>query len=217
MLELFAVGTFWFWALIAAEIILLFVFVEYENGIGATISLAIFAALLQWCGKVDLFGYVIQHPVVVLMALVAYLLLGTVWGVIKWRIFCADRLDDYEELKYEFLKGKGLPASTKTVPVELRKEWSEKVERTKDYRTNQTIADVPSARVHKAMIMRWMSLWVISILWSFLNDFLKRVFQSVYKKIAAFLQRIAANVWSGGNVADDLNVPTEAPRNNTES
>jgi hypothetical protein len=213
MLELFVIGSFWFWALIAAEIILLFVFVEYENGIGATISLAVFAALLQWCGNVDLIGYVIKHPINVLMAGLAYLLLGTIWGVIKWRIFCADRLDDYEDLKSDYLKGKGLPAGTKVVPVELRKEWSDRVERTRDYHTKQTIADVPSVRVHKARIMRWMSLWVISVIWSLFNDFLKRVFQSVYKRIAGFLQRIAQNVWSGGNVADDLNVPSEAPRN----
>lgn len=212
MLELFVVGSFWFWALIAAELILLFVFVEYENGIGATISLAVFAALLQWCGNVDLLGYCVQHPITVLCAVVAYFLLGTVWGVIKWRIFVADRLEDYEELKADFLRSKGLPVGTKVVPVELRKEWKDRVDRTKDYRTGQTVADVPSARVHKAQIMRWMSLWVISIIWSFLNDFLKRAFQTIYKKIAAFLQRVAQNVWNSGNVADDLNVPSEAPR-----
>ena len=33
MFELFVVGTFWFWALIAAEILLLFVFVSNENGV----------------------------------------------------------------------------------------------------------------------------------------------------------------------------------------
>mgnify|MGYP001296990305 CR=1 FL=1 len=50
MFELFVIGTFW-WALIVAELVLLFIFIENENGVGATVSLIIFAACLQWLGK----------------------------------------------------------------------------------------------------------------------------------------------------------------------
>ncbi len=207
MLELFVVGSFWFWALIAAEILLLFIFVEYENGIGATISVIVFAALLQWCGNVDIIKYVIDNPFMVIGLVLSYLGLGTVWGVIKWRLYCGDRLELYESMKTEFLVSKGLPPNTKVVPVNLREEWKSKVERTRNYHNGQTIADVPLAKSHKSMIVNWMAFWVISMIWSFVNDFVKRIYKEIYRKIANFLQRIASNLWNSAQVDEDLNVP----------
>lgn len=212
MLELFVVGSFWFWALIAVELILLFVFVEYENGIGATISLVAFAALLQWCGNADLLGYMATHPWYIATSLAAYFLIGSVWGIIKWRLYCSDRLDAYEEMKSDFIRSKRLPATTKVIPPEHRAEWKDRIERTRKYGSDQTIADVPLVRLHKAMILRWMTLWVVSMVWSFANDFLKRIFREIYRKLAAFLQTMADNVWKSGNISEDLNVPPPVER-----
>jgi len=203
MFELFVVGTFWFWMLLAAEIILLFVFIDNENGIGATVSVGVFAALLQWFGQVDIIHYIQAHPLFILSCAAAYFALGAVWGVIKWWIFCRDRLEDYEEARAEFLKKKGQPAGTKVVPVELRAEWKSTLERS--YSGN--LSETPQVRTHKAKIMRWMTFWVVSIIWSFINDFVKRVFRTIYQKLSAFLQSISDKMF--GNIKDDFDVPKE--------
>jgi hypothetical protein len=213
MFELFMIGTFWFWALIAAEIILLFMFVEYENGFGATASLLIFGAALQWCGDVDLIGFAFGNPLRLAIVVAAYFLLGGVWGTIKWWIYAKDRLEEYEELRDEFLRDKNLPTGT-AVPVEFRKEWKERLERRRGYREGRTLAEAPTARDNKSRIMRWMSFWPISMLWSFLDDFIKRVFKTIYHRISSFLQRISDNIFAKSTASEDLDFEEDEEENN---
>ena len=204
MFELFVLGTFWFWALIAAEIILLFMFVEWENGFGATVSLIVFAAALQWCGDTNIIGFIFDNPLRLLAVVAAYFLLGGIWGTVKWWIFIRDRLEEYEELRDEFLRNKGLTEGT-TVPQQFRREWKENLERNRSYSLHgRSLADAPRARDNKSRILRWMSFWPVSLLWSFLDDFVKRIFRSIYQRIHNFLQRIADNMWAKSTVADDL-------------
>lgn len=200
MFELFVFGSFWFWTLLAAEIVMLFVFIDNENGVGATISMVVFGALLQWFGNVDIISYVRSNPLFILSCAGAYFALGAVWGVIKWWIFCRDRLEQYEEARDAFLKENGQPSGTKVVPVELRQKWKYYLNR-----TNEDISQTPQVREHKSKIMRWMTFWVVSIIWSFINDFVKRVFRTIYQKLSNFLQRISDNMFGG--VKEDLDIP----------
>ena len=212
MFELFVIGTFWFWLLIATEIILLFAFIENENGIGATVSVFVFAALLQWFGNVDIISYLRANPMFIVSCLGDHFAPGAVWCIIKWRIFCRDRLEDYEEARAKFLKERGQPAGTKVVPVELRAEWKEAVENSGKYGygysgykvSTKISADPPQVREYKSQIMRWMTFWVISMIWSLINDFVKRVFRSIYLKLATFLQSISDKMWR--NVKGDFEV-----------
>ncbi len=206
MFELFVVGTFWFWALIVVEVLLLFLFVEWENGFGATLSVLIFAAALQWCGDVDFISYVFANPLRLLAVVVAYFLSGGVWGTVKWWIFAKDCLEEYEERRDEFLRDKGLVAGV-VVPPQFRKEWRDTLNRDRGYsrlHSGRTLAEAPRARDNKSSIMRWMSFWPISMLWSFLDDFVKRVFKTIYQRIHNFLQRIADNMWAKSTVSEDL-------------
>lgn len=210
MLELFVVGTFWFWALLIAEIVLLFVFVEYENGIGATVSLAVFLGLLQFFGDVDIITFVRSHPFIVAGCVLAYFVLGAVWGIIKWSIFCHDVLEEYEDAKSEWLRDRGQPSGTKVVPPELRADWSRHLNnQTNAYRGGKYIrlGEAPLVRNHKSQIMRWMTFWVVSIIWSFINDFVKRVFRSIYQWMAEFLQRISDNMFAKSNIQEDTKIP----------
>lgn len=205
MAELFVVGTFWFWALVVAVTILLFIFIENENGVGATVSLVIFGCCLQFFGNVDFLGYFWNHPWHIAIIVGVYFLFGGIWGSVKWWIFCRDRLEEYEETKKEFLRSKGLE-NTKKVPPEHRAEWKRRLEQNTSYR-GRTLADPPRVRDNKGRILRTMTFWPISLIWSMINDFVKRVFKEIYRKIAGYLQRIADNMFRG--VQDDLDIPED--------
>lgn len=204
MLELFVIGTFWFWALLVLEVIILFAFVEYENGVGATISLIIFACCLQWLGDVDLLGFVFGNPLQLFICVASYFFIGAIWGTIKWWIFCRDRLEEYHELKEEFLISKGLPAGTKVMPQEHKVEWKRKLENYRGYafRNVGNLSEAPRVKRNKIRIVRWMSFWPVSMIWSIINDFVKRIFKSIYYEISSYLQHISDNMF--GDVQDDL-------------
>ena len=202
MFELFVVGTFWFWALIVAEIVLLFVFVEYENGFGATVSLLVALAALQWMGNVDIIAYMVDHPMKIGAAVVAYFLLGAVWGVVKWWIYCKDLFDEYNECKLEWLAEKGV-SDTKVVPDHLKGEFKEFLSRKNNSRySDPKLGSPPKVSENKAMILRSMTFWWISMLWSFLEDFVKRGFRIIYQKLVHFMQSISDKMFS--SVDEDL-------------
>lgn len=201
--ELFVFGSIWFWGLLALEILLLFLFVEYENGVGATISLAVFGALLYFCGQIDFIGYVQSHPLHVLGMVGLYFLFGTLWGVAKWYMFCRDRLEEYEDIKAAWLESKGRKG-LKSIPDDLKTPWKEHLDRNYGYGRSREMANAPSVRDHKARIMRWMAFWVISMIWSLINDFVKRVFRAIYYRVSAFMQRVSDRIWS--STKDDFHV-----------
>jgi len=202
MFELFVIGTFWFWALIIAELVLLFVFIENENGVEATVSLVIFAACLQWLGNVDLIGYVLSNPLSILAVVAAYFVIGSVWGIIKWWVFCRDRLEEYQDARENFLRSHGADPSLKTMPENLRAAWKKWLDDHRNYDQGRTLDEAPRASKNKSRIMRWMSFWPVSMIWSLINDFVKRIFKTIYQKIAGFLQRISDNMF--GSIRDDL-------------
>jgi hypothetical protein len=117
-------------------------------------------------------------------------------------------LEAYEELRDEFLSDKNLPTGT-AVPGEFRKEWKDRL----GYRGG-TLAEAPHARDNKSRIMRWMSFWPVSMLWSFLDDFIKRVFKTIYHRISSFLQRISDNIWAKSTASEDLDIEEDETENN---
>ena len=202
MLELFVFGTFWFWMLVVAEIVLLFMFMEYENGIGATASLLVVGALLQWCGDVNIIAFVMENPLKIAVLISAYFALGGIWGVCKWWIFCRDRLEEYEEARSEFLAENGR-AGEKSVPPELRKKWKEKLESRCRY-SSPSLAEAPRVRDHKGKVLRWMTFWWVSMVWSLINDFVKRGMKAIYNRISSFMQHISDSIFAKANIKEDL-------------
>lgn len=203
MFELIAAGTFWFWAIIVAEIVLLFVFINYENGIGALVSLVAFCACLQFFGDTDLVALVVQNYLWTGVIIAGYIALSIPWGVFRWSMYCRDQLEVYEDSKAKFLLEKGL-ANTKIVPIEHREEWKRFVASTQSWSTKRTIADSPLAREHKSFIIRSMSLWVIDAIWWILGDMCVRIWKNIYNRITGLLQHISDNMFSNSNISKDL-------------
>lgn len=214
MLELFAVGTFWFWALIAAELVLLFVFAEYENGICATISLVAFLAALQFCGNVNLFGALLTNWYYLIPLLGFYIVAAIVFAIFMWTRYTNFKLAEHDEILAKFILEMGLPASTKILPIQHRAEWVKRVERTKDSKTGLTIADTPLAKLNKARIVRWMSLWPIYGALFLGKDLVVEFFSWIYKGLSGFLQRISDNIYAKANVKANLELPPQQPQDN---
>lgn len=193
MFEIFVFGSFWFWTLVAAEVILLFAFVDHEEGGLASISVLIFATLLQFFGKIDIIDYVRQNPLFLVSCVVSYFALGVIWSIVKWWIFCRDKLEEFEEFRDQFLSDREI-TGTKVIPAKYKKEWLDKISYRKE------LVKPPQVRENKSRILRWMTFWVVSIIWSFINDFVKRVYRTIYQKMAGFLQSMSDKIFKSAEV-----------------
>jgi hypothetical protein len=211
MLELLTLGgivtglaAWGFWAVALVLFIVFIALTENEHWGWAT---AIFAGIfvsLSLFGVFNLWNFTINHPGRLLYDVGVYVLIGCVWGAIKWYFYCKKQRKRYEEAKDDFLKSHHV---TELTP-ELRVEWTEKLTHQSGYeRYNLVSIKAPEAKQNKEKIMNWMYLWPFSVFGTFLSDFIIRLWENIYKWMGGIYDNIAKAVWKG--VEEDLASETD--------
>lgn len=107
--ELFVVGTFWFWVLIAAEFFFLIFLLEKERYVAAPFTLLLVAALLVLGGSGlgDAVRWVYHNPLYTVAGVICYFLFGTAYVISpyigKWWWFVRDVRDHNRDTKQAWL------------------------------------------------------------------------------------------------------------------
>ena len=115
----------------------------------------------------------------------AYFAAGAMWGVVKW---------------YFWLK------KTKRKLMSFKSEhpnWTDS-----DLIRVIRVAGIggnfpPDVSDHKAKIMGWMMLWPASMVWTMLNDPVRRIFEEIYDRIGGGLQAMSDRVFQDFKVTRD--------------
>ena len=203
--EIFIVGSLWFWVLIAAEILVVLILLEWDRGTVATLTFVATLLLLQFLGDVNIFGYVVENPTTVIVGAVAYFALGTGWAIARWWFYVREQRAWYDELRSAFLRFHHLEADS-AMPEELQQQWQNCVGLAK--RGHRQLSVRPLAARHKSDILRWMSYWPWSCFWTVLKDPVRETFLAIYQQIAEYLQQISDRAFKG--VEADLPPQQEA-------
>jgi hypothetical protein len=157
MFTIFLFGTFWFWTLLAVAFLAITTLSEMAEPGKATTIVVIVALLLQFFGKINVFGWLFHHPKEFLLFLFAYLLIGVVYSILKWISFIRQKVKtDFEGR----LRIQGVPES-------------------------------PKVDVHSTRIIGWMSFWPCNLVWTLLNDPVRRLFELTFEYTKSIFQRIA--------------------------
>lgn len=203
--ELFLIGTFWFWALIAVEFFWLLACLHQENGWGIGLSLLGLGAILWLFGDFNVFAWIWTNPILMLECAAGYLLIGVGWSLSRWKMFCVDVREVLQETRSEFLRDKKITEITD----EHRDDWRDRLRNAtwphtqKSWRSIDSIDDIiPQAGEHKGTIMYWMGYWPLSMLWFFLHDMIERFFTAIYRKLKRLFQSIAQATFAG--IQDDI-------------
>jgi hypothetical protein len=158
-------GSLWFWILAAVVSGVVFAFIDHEDGVGATGTLALFFLLIHRFGNISAVSFVMANPYRILGWAVAYFLIGTLWSFAKWWFHCRAQRELYNEKKRQH-NSYGVP-------------------------------EKPSAADSKDMILRWMTFWPWSAIWTLINDPIKKAFREIFRKLQAQFQKIADKAWEG--------------------
>ncbi len=98
---LFEIGSPLFWALLSVASILLIWATETRSGIWATIVMFGTIALLYFLGDKgyiqNLLVHAKDHPLSVVVSIIGYFIVGTVWSVVKWYFFLIKQRDYYKD------------------------------------------------------------------------------------------------------------------------
>lgn len=188
--SIFVVGGIAFWVLVLVELVLLFIFTEKENGIGALLSVGGFCAVLQFLCGVNLIGELRANWLFVLPLISAYLCLGVVWAVFKWNKYIGERLEKHDALLAEFVSSNNLSIGTVELPEKYKRDWSSHLKRFSD-NNGQSYASSPLVRLHKSRIIKWMAMWPLSLTLFMFKDMVTELFSYLYQQVQAFLQEMA--------------------------
>ena len=199
---LFVVGSFWFWALLLVAFIAMTILEEYERGFWAFLVMLLTLASLQAFTNANLLALLWHHPVYLLVGVAAYFIMGTFWSVLKWWLWCGDQRHKYDEIKLSFLARNNASKAT-VVPEELRVKWRQEIDtyHSRFYETRNLVKK-PEVLENKTRILNWMSYWPCSLVFTALNDPVRKLFRHIYFWLRSVYQGIADRSWHG--VSEDF-------------
>lgn len=195
--EFFVFFGVWWWLLVAAVIVLDVWFLEYDNGVGATISLLVFGALMFFFGDWNPFPWMAANPLWTVGVVIGYFAAGGLWSMMKWYFHCLNIRDKHDEIKDEFFEEHKIIGGK--VSSQLKGEWKERLR----YGGFSDDDIVPKARGHKSTILMWMTHWPFSAVWTLLNDPIRRIFKSIYARLVGTLQKISDRLFANTAVKFD--------------
>ena len=198
MAELFVVGGLAFWIAMLAWFIILWVLVEKDHGFLGLLSLVAYGCLLQFGFKMDVVGWILSHPIPLIIFGCLYFFIGAGWGFWLWFLFAKDQKEPYLNKRTDWLVSKG-ETKFDSIPISLKEEWAKYVN---DHYEIRNMMKPPLVRDHKAKVMRWIGYWPLSLItWAF-NDMIRRFVKMVYNYIHDWLQGIANRVFA--DIKQDL-------------
>ncbi len=185
--ELLVLGGFWFWALLAAATALLLVALECRQAFWAVVAVVVPLLLLQFLGGIPVLLWPWRHPGASLLAGIGYFLAGALWSIAKWWFHVAAQRRRYDEIRQTFCRERELKHGS-PIPADSQS----------DFRNALYGVEVPPrARDHKGEIFLWIGYWPWSVLWTLLNDPIRRLIEHIYHQIVGLLDWISTRAFRG--------------------
>ncbi len=191
-----ALGTLGFWIFAGIVFLLLIAAVEYEKPGLATLSLIVTGFALWLFGNVNVFALAAENPLLALGLGAGYFAVGALWSLAKWWFYVRRQLRKYNEVKAEFLKNNG-ESEKGPVPDRLKADWNAR-------RPSYARYAKPQVRENKGRILTWMIYWPWSLVWTILNDPVKRLFKNIFNAMKALFQKVADSAYKDVDENDFL-------------
>lgn len=193
MISLFGIGMafIWFCSIVAVESILLLILIENDKPGWCTVSMLSAFGLLKVLAGVNVFSEAWHHPGITALVILGYFAIGTVWSIGKWYLFVKDRRTKYDEAKAEWDAGQREVYDN--LSINSNKGWTGSHKYKAFLNRNGGLA--PLVRDNKSRVLTWMGYWPWSMLWTVINDPIKRAFKAIYNRIHNMLQSISNNAF----------------------
>ena len=170
-----------YWVL-AAEVLFMFVCVANENNVAPVVSLVAFGALVHFFSDIHLVQFLKDNYTNCLFYSGVYLVVGVLWGFIKWWLFVVEVKEEYKQRRKVFMHKHNIIDPSHMSSPTIKDMFAREV---------NTSNIPPRASEHKSEITGWISYWPISVIWSLISDFVTAFFKRIYKIFASSFQRIS--------------------------
>lgn len=181
-------------AFLAASLISL----QFESIFFLSLSILMLIGMLKAVNICDIPNLVYENPSITIYLAIGYLFLGVCWATFKWYLYCLDKAAEYKEAKdtlYKYWLNNeiGQNAANDWTEEQKQVQWKEYL-KSKAHKFNYGDI-VPKISNSKHKLFIWVGYWPVSIVWTFLSDFITRTIQKIYDYLKGFWQRIAEYVF----------------------
>ena len=188
---LFAFDSFLFWTLAVVFLILSIGFVEYNRPYSLINVVLGTLLILQFGSDIHPFTWILFHPVATIVDIVAWVIIGTLWAVLKWVFFVYHTRDKYLDFRNKTIAD-WQRIGTNSEHFDSNKMLTETGERKIKSMGIHEFGEIPPKIVHnKARFILWMSAWPLSAAWTLINDPARRLYNFIYYRLAKNLQAIS--------------------------
>ena len=169
MVQFFTIGTIGFWALFIITFIILTVYVNKDEGNGwlSTLSIVLFGAFVGFTNQ-DLVLSLLHFITDNPLKFILYIILYVFAGAI-WSV-----------MKWYFFL------------VEKKNEF---IQSKIDYPSTTHKLNIPLAKDHKGTIILWMSYWIPSLFWTFINQWVSKVWTKMFNNLESVFNKISKSVF----------------------
>lgn len=191
----FTLGSLWFFAVSGLWFIILIALVENEKTVTSAITTILYFLFLQFFVQVNVVKFVFEHPLKSLIIVSSYFALGFIWSFVKWAIFVNKKAIEYKKKRMDFLEKNDIKLVTVDTPIPtiLREKWQRQIgfgyEKPKLEQSIKTVSN-------------WVIYWPTSLIWSLLNDFIKKTVNIVIFRIRSLYNLITANAFKSISDSD---------------
>lgn len=168
ILDLFIFGSFWFWFLSSIIFVLMIILAENETGFWPTVLMIGTIVLMHFANNGIIFSWINTNPWSFLIYVFLYFLIGVVWSFIKWYFYLANKRD---EIKEDIKNNSNI-----------------------DYHLTRFDSTL-DATYNKRNIIRWMSYWPFSLIWTLMNDPIRKMFKIIYTYFSNLYQKMSNHMF----------------------
>jgi hypothetical protein len=179
---------------IASIVVMISLEIEKEGVATTAISLSMALILFTYWETIWLF--LKNNSIDLLLYLIAYLILGLIWSLIKWTFYVKDIVNKYIRLKsefivkypefdgeqYEWVRDLSYYLRDNGIRISIAKTLNE-----------LALSVLPLSSEKKSLIVSWISYWPLSLLATLLNNPFRRLFTSVYELFSSSYDRITSS------------------------
>lgn len=187
-MEFVILGALGFWLFAAFVALVLMALIANERPGWATLFFLAAAFATNYLTGVKVFDWVSENPLGAALVILAYLAIGVVWSIAKWAFFVYAERRAYDRMKTDFLLARQCGNSSGAVPKELQGDWGR-------YIAHRRFP--PHAAHNKTRIVTWMAFWPWSLVWTMIDDPIKRIFEFLYRRIQTLLEGISKRAFQG--------------------
>lgn len=198
--QLVVLGSIPFIILTTIIVGILVALLENEQSWWSTFTIIAFAAFVQLFSDFNLITFVKSiNFTYLILSVIGYFIMGAVWAIVRWSLFCVDKLEKHKESMSQFLHHNSI-----TVYNPANNDHKFAWDRWRSYNTDVILSKPPQVRDNKAIITMWMSYWPINAIWVICNDPVRRVFRYIYYSLMDQLQSISNKIFA--NTKFDMNM-----------